>query len=237
MRLTAGGKEKYFPNSITIEDIDTGVRNALNNGGPLELVIEGKPVSGMFMSAERWGEFSKGWQIVDKDLNLLPPLIIINRESMEKGEYSGVKWNIPGMPKFIYQRVPTFENGRYGEDLYKIPQPYAVDIQYSVRFVARYLRDCNVFCETLLNAFSGDQLYIDVNGYYTRLELLDIEQDDNLDELDVDRIFIFNAKVKASGYLQDERDFEVTKAYNRTIITQEIQGELRVLPSFSGGTS
>ena len=170
------------------------------------------------------------WLITDGEHNILPPVITIKRGAIVKGDYSGVKWNIPGMPKFVYQRVPTFENGLYGYDLYKIPQPYAVNIAYEVRFVARYSRDINKFVQNLLKAFAGDQFYINVKGYYTRYSIESTELSDNLDELESDRLFIMNIRINASGYLQDERNFEVTKAYNRVMVAQEIQGEQFILP-------
>lgn len=223
-------KSLYLPKSISIKDIDDHFFQMIDNG-VLKLSLDGykdrTDVPTIFMTNERWGEFSKTWKYVDIDKNLPPPYITVRRETIEPGTYIGVKYNIPNNKTFSYIKVPTFKDRIQGYDIYKIPQPTAIDITYDVRLFTKYLVDVNDFYSLYLKNYASRQLYLNVNGHYFTTLLDDnFDNEDSVEDIDGDKylVKIFNITVK--GYLIDERDFIKIEAINRIVKTTEISNQI-----------
>jgi len=222
-------KSLYLPKTINFEDIDTHFFNLVKDG-VLKLTLDGyknrDEIPTIFMTNERWAEFSKTWKYVDDDKNLAPPYITVRRETVKPGTYAGVKYNIPNNKTFSYIKVPTFKNKIEGFDVYKIPQPTAIDISYDVRLFTKYVLDVNEFYNLYFKSFASRQLYLNVNGHYFSCILEDNSDDDSIEDIDGDKylVKIFNITVK--GYLIDEKDFVKIEAINRIIKVTEIENKV-----------
>jgi hypothetical protein len=206
----------FLPPSIELADIDESFISLINTGD-LAISVDGVEVPAFFMTNERWGEFAKTWVLTNSDMNINPPFITIKRASVQKGTAFGDGWNIPTNNTFQYLKVPTFENNEYGYDIYKIPQPTAVDVVYEVRLFTRYLQDVNVSLEHYLHTFKNRQIYVKPKGHFLATIMDEIGEESVLEDINGDRYYVsvFNMTVK--GYLQDSDKFEKVKAINKVI--------------------
>lgn len=203
-----------LPKPIYIEDIEGVVLDEFTSGG-LSLNIDGRQVPAIYLTNERWGDFVKVWEHIDEDKNVVPPYILIKREGIKKGSMYDI-YNTP-VKVYDYYHVPTFENGLYGYDIYKIPQPTGVDIEYKIAFVSRYVEDTNTYMEMILNSFKRMQYPIRVNGHFfmiTRDE--EFGNEGTMSEHDKDRYNVITTNLLVRAYTLNEKDFQITKAYNRT---------------------
>ncbi len=217
-------KSNYLPKSISIEDIDIEIDRQFKED-KFMLILEDEPddrqlVPSIFLTNERWGEFSKTWQLMDQDKNIAPPFITINKiPNYSQGSYAGVKWNIPN-GKFPYIKVPYYEHGGFGYEVYSVPQPTAIDLTYEIRFFTRYAIDVNEFVELFAINFNSLQYYIKVNGQYFRVIMEESFSDEStVETIDQDKYYVSVQTIRVMGYILKEKDFKVVKSYNRTGIT------------------
>jgi len=205
----------FLPTSISLEDIDMAVNECLNNG-KLELFTisngsDRTKVPVIFMSNERWGEFSKTWKFIDDNYNLVPPFVTLKKNEILKGTYLGERYNIPNKRTFQYLKTPYYEDNSYGYIIYKIPQPTAINLTYDVKLFTRYLVDVNEIAELYFNQFSDRQLYIDVNGHYMQINLEESGSDNTLNDIDGERFYVKTFNLLVKGYILKKSDFEVVK--------------------------
>ncbi len=126
-------KGTYLPKGILHEDMDGEMVNYVNND--IDLVLNGEKVPVIFLTAQRWGEFTKTWKYTDIDKNIkLPFITIVRKPDAQQGTNYAGTFNIPGRPTFTYMKIPTWDGNRKGYDVYRIPQPI------SVRFIFCPLR-------------------------------------------------------------------------------------------------
>jgi hypothetical protein len=216
-------KSTFLPKGITIEDIDKEVITTIKEGG-LSFDIRGNVVPVIFMNDERWASFSKTWMLSDGDSNISTPFIVIKRSVPKRGTYLDTKYSTPNRKEYQYTKVPTFENGKLGYDIYKIPQPTPVDIDYNVKFFAKHIADVNTFVKTYLKSFTDSQYYINVNGHYFPMYSQENDQEDTVTDVKGDRYFAPSFSLLAKGYLQDPEDFTKEKAINRIFKSMEVGG-------------
>lgn len=214
----------YFPKGIKIIDLDQAFFELIKEGD-LKLDIDGQVVPVIIMTSERWAEFSQTWRYINDDKNLVPPFITILRETVTEGTYLDVKYSVPNRKTFPYTKVETFKDGKLGYDIYKIPQPVAVDIMYRITFFSNYMSDTNLFFEKYLTAFSNRQLYVRVNGHFMPVIKEDEGEDDIVEDIDNQRLFVKNYGLKLTGYIQNEEEFEKVEAVNRIFTSTEFSGE------------
>ena len=137
-------KTAYLPKGVEYEDIDRTFIDFANSD--LELELDGESVPVIFLTIQKWTEFSKTWEFSDKFKNIKMPFVTIVRQpDIQVGTNQAGIWNIPGHKLYTYLKVPTFEGGRKGVDTYKIPQPTSVDVTYEVRLFCNRMRDLNKF--------------------------------------------------------------------------------------------
>lgn len=213
-------KTTFLPKGIGFRDMDLAVNNELKEKR-LQLVLkdkkgEDKPVPVFYLTTERWAEFSKTWQIMDDDKNLVTPFITIVREGRpEYGDYGGLKYNIPERRLYKYLDVPNFD-GKYCNIVrYKIPQPVHVQVTYNVKFFTKFVRDMNEFDNIMMTNFSSRQLYIDVNGYYMPLLLESSGDENQIDDKNGERLYVASYELKLSGKLINEKEFEVVETIKK----------------------
>ena len=53
-------------------------------------------------------------------------------------------YTIPNRKPFYFASVPTWDGQRNGYDVYSIPQPVPIDINYSFKLISNRIRDLNI---------------------------------------------------------------------------------------------
>ena len=222
----------FLPKGVHYEDIDASFVDFTKKD--LKIVINGEEVPIIFLTIQRWSEFSKTWEHSDEFKNIKIPFITIVRQpDVQVGTEQGGYWNIPGRPSYTYMKVPTFDGAREGVDLYKIPQPTAVDITYEVRIFCNRMRDLNIMNEKIQQTFKSIQHYIFPNRHPMPVVLENITDESPIDDFENRRFYIQPYEMKVQGYILDEKDFEVTPAINRMLVMQEIVADKAPKPRVS----
>ena len=212
----------FLPRGVMYEDMDKAFIKFVED--ELNLVLDGDKVPVLFLTLQRWSEFSKTWQHSDKYKNIKMPFITIVRQpNAQVGKNQAGLYNIPGRNTYTYMKVPTFEGGRRGIDVYKIPQPTSVDINYEVRLFCNRMRDLNKFNINIQRAFNAIQHYIRVNEHPMPLLLESIGDESNIDDFENKRFYVQPFDIRLQGYVLDENDFEIIPAINRALAMVEIE--------------
>jgi hypothetical protein len=215
----------FLPRGVGYEDIDGVFIDFVDKD--LEIVIDGDKVPVIFLTLQRWSEFSKTWQHADKYKNIKMPFITIVRQpNPQVGTNQAGLFNIPGRNTYTYMKVPTFEGGRRGIDVYKIPQPTSVDFTYEVRLFCNKMRDLNKLNTKVQHAFNSIQYYVRVNGHPMPITLENIGDESNIEDFDKRRFYVQPFEMKLAGYILDESQFEVIPAVNRDMAVFEISDKL-----------
>jgi len=108
-------------------------------------------------------------------------------------------------------------------DIYSIPQPVPIDINFSVKIITNRIRDLNKFNTKVLQKFSSRQSYAAINGHYIPIISTNI-QDESQINTDSRKFYIQSYDFTMLGFLIDEEEFEVKPAINR--ISQVFETEL-----------
>ncbi len=222
-------KGTYLPKGILHEDMDGEMVNYVNND--IDLVLNGEKVPVIFLTAQRWGEFTKTWKYTDIDKNIkLPFITIVRKPDAQQGTNYAGTFNIPGRPTFTYMKIPTWDGNRKGYDVYRIPQPISVDIMYEVRIFCNRMRDLNVMNRKMLTSFSALEKYIRVNGHPIPLIMESIGDESTINNLEERKYYVQLYTIKMMGYLLDEDDFVMTPAISRGINFYEISENIYRAP-------
>lgn len=210
----------FLPRGVSYEDIDSSFIEFVEND--LSIVIDGEKVPVIFLTLQKWSEFSKTWQHSDKYKNVKMPFITIVRQpNPQVGTNQAGLSNIPGRNTYTYMKVPNFEGGRRGIDVYKIPQPTSVDFTYEVRLFCNRMRDLNKLNTKVHIIFQSIQHYIRVNGHPMPITLKNIGDESNIEDFNKRRFYVQPFEMLLSGYILDEESFEVIPAINRAMIMVE----------------
>ena len=216
----------FLPRGVSYEDIDSSFIEFAEND--LSIVIDGEKVPVIFLTLQKWSEFSKTWQHSDKYKNVKMPFITIVRQpNPQVGTNQAGFYNIPGRNTYTYMKVPTFEGGRRGVDVYKIPQPTSVDFTYEVRLFCNRMRDLNKLNTKVQHAFQSIQFYVRVNGHPMPIQLKSIGDESNIEDFDKRRFYVQPFEMVLAGYILDEDSFEVIPAVNRAMAVFEIADRVR----------
>jgi hypothetical protein len=214
-------KGSYLPKSIHYEDIDKTFIDFVDD--ILEVEINGVKVPVIFLTIQRWAEFSKLWDTSDKFKNVKIPFITIVRQpDVQVGTNQAGIWNIPGHKLYTHMKMPNVVGGITGMDLYKIPQPTSVDITYDVRFFCNRMKDLNMFNRKAQFTFQSRQFYINVNGHPMPIHLESIGDESQINDFDRRRFYVQHFEMKVLGYILNEDDFEFVPTINRAIIFTEL---------------
>lgn len=215
-------KGTFLPKGVYYEDMDNSFNNFVEKD--LEIIIDNKKVPVIFLTIQRWAEFNKTWGHSDEYKNITIPFItIVRRPDVQAGTNQAGNWNIPqGRRTYTYYKVPTFRNGKKGVDLYKIPQPTAVDITYEVRLFCNRMSDLNKLNTTVQLCFQSRQFYISPNGHPMPLTLEMVGDESPIDDFENRRFYVQNFEIKLAGYILDEKHYEIVPTVNRSILMTEI---------------
>lgn len=224
-------KGTFLPKGVLEEDMDGSFLEYLEDKNGLSISVDGEKVPVVFLTIQRWTEFTKTWQFTDKYKTMSMPFItVVRKPDIQQGQNQAGLWNIPMNHTYTYMKVPTFDGIRRGVDLYKIPQPTSVDLTYEVRIFTGKMKDLNKFNRKVQKAFQSRQCYLNVNGHPMPLHLESIGDESNIEDFENRRFYIQMFEMKLLGYILDEEDFEVIPTLNRAIISTESIDENIIIP-------
>jgi hypothetical protein len=210
-----------LPKPITYVNIDTAMTDFVSNR--FKVLFGEHEIKTFFFAQQRMSEFTKTWEMVDENKNILPNFKIVTRENNPKPGtlYDGMS-NIPGEPYF---EVGTFNKWSGNKNITvtcKMKQPYCVDIIYNIKFVTNRLTLLNELNNNVINEFKAKQSYLYVNGHYMPVTLEDIGDESEYD-LDERKIFVQNFQLKVAGYIINEEDIIFEENMVGTLIDIEIE--------------
>ncbi len=216
----------YLPKSLLHADLDKGFLDFVKED--LKTVIEGKviPMIDILITTQNWSQFIETWDIQNIDKNVEPPFITVVRiPEVKYGTNPSTVYNIPNRRQYFYAQVPTWDGQRNGTDIYKIPQPVPIDIQYQVKIVCNRMRELNEFNKVVLEKFASRQAYRNIKGHYIPMINTNIS-DESVNDLEKRRYYVQSYDVTMMGFLMDENEFEVSPAINRSLIAYEVDTQL-----------
>jgi hypothetical protein len=228
-------KGTFLPRGVMYEDMDSSFIEFVED--ILTIEIDGEKVPVLFLTLQRWSEFSKTWQFSDKYRDIKMPFITIVRQpNPQPGRNQAGLFNIPGRNTYTYMKVPTFEGGRTGIDVYQIPQPTSVDLIYEVRLFCNRMRDLNKLNQLVQLTFQSRQYYIRVNGHPMPIHLENIGDESNIDDFENRRFYVQPFEMSLYGYILNEADFKVVPTVNRAFVSTELYDSMsrvkfKVLPN------
>ena len=154
--------DSYLPDSILHDDLDAGMLNFVKENFVIISDGEKIPVIPRIMTIQRWGEFTNNWEFSDNDGNVkLPFIAVIRKPDVQPGTNPSIQRTIPDRRTFHYATVPTWNGTQMGADVYKIPQPVAVDISFEVTIICTKFRDLNRFNKIVFEKSSTNTLIWD----------------------------------------------------------------------------
>lgn len=222
-------KGTFLPRGISEEDMDESFIEFVNKD--LSITIDGKKIPVIFLTIQRWSEFTKTWQFTDKYKNIeLPFITVVKKPDTQVGTNQAGLYNIPGNRTYTYMKIPTWDGVRNGYDMYKIPQPTSVDLSFEVRIFTNKMRDLNKFKSIILRTFQSRQYYVNVNGHPIPVLLETINDESNIDDFENRRFYIQLFEMNMLGYLLNEEDFEVIPAINRVYTFFEVDEAVTFKP-------
>ena len=212
----------YLPKSVLHADLDRGMLDFVKED--LKVVTSGKIVQmlDIIITTQNWSQYVETWKFFDMDYNSSPPFITVVRSPEVKfGTNPSLLYTIPNRKQFYYASVPTWNGNEQGMDIYTIPQPVPVDINYSVKIVCNRMRELNELNKVVMQKFSSRQSYTFIKGQYVPIILTNISDESQM-QLDGRKYYIQSYDFTMLGYLIDEKEFEVKPAISRVVQLMEL---------------
>jgi hypothetical protein len=216
----------YLPKSVLHADLDRGMLDFVKE--ELKVVSEGAvvPMIDIMITTQNWSQFAETGTFQDNDLNVkLPFITVVRMPEVKYGTNPSLQYTIPNRKQFYYASVPTWDGNRQGMDIYTIPQPVPVDINYSVKIICNRMRELNQLNKVVLQKFSSRQSYTFIKGQYVPIIMNNIS-DESVMDLDKRKYYIQNYDFTMLGYLIDEEEFQVKPAISRVVQLFEIDTSL-----------
>jgi len=211
----------YLPKSVLHADLDRGMLDFVKT--ELEVVTAGKvvPLLDIIITTQNWTQYLETWQFVDLDYNATPPFItVVRTPEVKYGSNPSLQYTIPNRKQFYYASVPTWNGNEQGMDIYTIPQPVPVDINYQVKIICNRMRELNQLNKIVMQTFSSRQAYTFIKGQYVPIILNNVSDESQLN-MDSRKYYVQSYDFTMLGYLIDEEEFEVKPAIQR--VTQLIE--------------
>ena len=212
----------YLPKSVLHADLDRGMLDFVKED--LKVVTAGKvvPMVDIIITTQNWSQYVETALFVDLDYNPSPPFITVVRSPEVKyGTNPSLQYTIPNRKQFYYASVPTWNGNEQGMDIYTIPQPVPVDINYSVKIICNRMRELNELNKVVMQKFSSRQAYTFIKGQYVPIISTNISDESQM-QIDNRKYYIQNYDFTMLGYLIDEAEFEVKPAIARVLQVMEI---------------
>jgi hypothetical protein len=212
----------YLPKSVLHADLDRGMLDFVKDD--LQVVTAGKiiPMLDIIITTQNWAQYTETALFTNLDFNPEPPFITVVRQPEVKfGTNPALQYTIPNRKQFYYASVPTWNGNEQGMDIYTIPQPVPVDINYSVKIICNRMRELNQLNKIVMQKFSSRQAYTFIKGQYVPIILNNIS-DESQTTLESRKYFIQNYDFTMLGYLIDEEEFQVKPAISRVAQIMEL---------------
>ena len=211
----------YLPKSVLHADLDRGMLDFVKED--LKVVTGGKvvPMLDILITTQNWSQYVETWKFVDLDYNPNPPFVTVVRNPEVKfGTNPSLQYTIPNRKQFYYASVPTWNGNEQGMDIYTIPQPVPVDINYSVKIICNRMRELNELNKIVMQKFSSRQAYTFIKGQYVPIILNNVGDESQM-TIESRKYYVQSYDFTMLGYLIDEAEFEVKPAIAR--VTQLIE--------------
>jgi hypothetical protein len=190
----------------------------------LKVVTAGKivPMVDIIITTQNWAQYVETALFVDLDYNPSPPFITVVRSPEVKyGTNPSLQYTIPNRKQFYYASVPTWNGNEQGMDIYTIPQPVPVDINYSVKIICNRMRELNQLNKIIMQTFSSRQAYTFIKGQYVPIIMNNVSDESQM-SLESRKYYVQSYDFTMLGYLIDEEEFEVKPAIQRVTQLFEI---------------
>jgi len=211
-------KSTYLPNGVLHYDLDKGFKSFVND--KLSAVIDNVKLPNIWLSLQKWNEFSETWQFTDENKSIqMPFLTIVRQPNTRPGTNVNLLNNIPGNLSYFFSEVPTWDGNRKGVDLYKIPMPTPIDIIYNVSLFTTRQTDLNLFNKIVIKEFRSLQAYTLVNGHHIPILMEDDSDESQISDSQQRRFYVHTYNFILQGFILDPDDFTVVPAINRIILT------------------
>ena len=198
-----------LPLPVEYKDIDEEFKRWVDED--LAIAFEGEklPTIALF-SNQRFSEYMQSWQNVDDKKNLILNFKTITRENNPKaGTIVGSTRNIPGERTYLMQRVESRDRaGRKYYTDYRVKQPFAVDLIYTVSIVTNKYEMLNDFNELMNDKFKAIDCYIRPNGHFMPMKLNDIS-DKSEYSIDNRQFYSQSYNITVMAYIMPEDSFIV----------------------------
>jgi hypothetical protein len=192
--------------------------------GDLEVITAGKvvPMVDIIITTQNWSQYVETALFVDLDYNPSPPFITVVRSPEVKfGTNPSLQYTIPNRKQFYYASVPTWNGNEQGMDIYTIPQPVPVDINYSVKIICNRMRELNQLNKVVMQKFSSRQAYTFIKGQYVPIIMSNISDESQM-TVNQRKYYVQSYDFTMLGYLIDEEEFEVKPAIARVAQIMEL---------------
>jgi len=217
----------YLPKSVLHADLDLGMLEFVKN--ELKTTVSGKDINVIdkIITNQRWSQFTETWNFKDPDFNVdLPFITVVRSPEVKYGTNPSTQYTIPVRKQFYYATVPTWNGNQKGYDVYTIPQPVPVDINYSVKILCNRMRELNTFNKNVLQTFSSRQAYTFIKGQYVPIIMNNLT-DESVIDLDRRNYYMQSYDFTMLGYLIDEEEFQVKPAIARVLQLVEADTSVR----------
>jgi hypothetical protein len=218
-----------LPDSVLHDDLDAGMLEYVKNN--FIVISNGVqiPIIPKILTIQRWGQVCETWEYSDDDYNVeLPFIALIRRPDVQPGTNPIVQRTIPNRRSFFYSSQLTWDGNKMGGNVYKIPQPVAVDISFDVIIVCTDIRDLSRFNKVVLQKFSSRQDYTLVKGHYIPIIMESVEDNTPMDAIESRRFYIQTYKFSMLGFLIDSDEFEVLPAISRVFLVDEVISKIPI---------
>ena len=207
----------YLPQSVLHADLDLGMLEFVKE--KLKTTVSGKDINVVdkIITNQRWSQFTETWNFKDPDFNVqLPFITLVRQPEVKYGTNPSTQYTIPNRKQFYYATVPTWNGNQKGFDVYTIPQPVPVDLNFQVKIMCNRMRELNTFNKNVLQTFSSRQAYTFIKGQYVPIIMNNIT-DESVTEVERRQYYIQSYDFTMLGYLIDEEEFQVKPAVARVV--------------------
>ena len=214
----------YLPKSVLHADLDRGMLDFVKND--LQVITAGNvvPMVDIIITTQNWTQYVETALFVDLDYNPSPPFITVVRSPEVKfGSNPSLQYTIPDRKQFYYASVPTWNGNEQGMDIYTIPQPVPVDINYSVKIICNRMRELNQLNKVIMQKFSSRQAYTFIKGQYVPIVMNNVSDESQM-TMEARKYYVQSYDFTMLGYLIDEDEFEVKPAIARVTQLMELTG-------------
>jgi hypothetical protein len=218
-------KNLYQIKGVMPKDIDKSFTDFIDK---LDFTLNGKKVPVIFLTIQKWVEFTKTWTFTDEkysDLSM-PFITIIRNPNIEQGTGQGGNFNPANKNFYATMKVPTWDGNRKGYDIYKIPLPTQIDVTYEVRLFCNRMTDLNPFHYLLHNTYNSIQQYIFPNNHAMPTKIESISDESQLEDIEKRKFYVQTFTILLQGYVSDPKDYIVEPAITRKITITELSEQV-----------